>query len=118
MGRAAKRAWAATHSLQRETLVNVWKAAAEVVKRVDLPGALNALVAGSCHLGLWSNYSPMGWLQEVATWAFGDWVFGQEQDWFSNVTRMRHTGFQGMQIDSKDMFLGQFQELRAEKVIP
>ena len=59
-----------------------------------------------------------GWLQEIATWAFGDWVFGQEQDWFSNVTRMRQTGFQGMQIDSKDMFLDQFQELRAEKIIP
>ena len=59
-----------------------------------------------------------GWLQEIATWAFGDWVFGQEEDWFSNVTRMRQTGFQGMQIDSGDMFLKQFQELRAEKIIP
>eukprot|EP00891_Asterochloris_glomerata_P009922 jgi/Astpho2/9922/Aster-06629 len=73
--------------------------------------------------GTWAELQEAHGLQpipynEIATWAFGDWVFGQEQDWFSNVTRMRQTGFQGMQIDSRDMFLRQFQELRAEKIIP
>ena len=87
----------------------------EVVSYLE---GLKALVIKACHLGLCTQHSIMGWLQEIATWAFGDWVFGQEQDWFSNVTRMRHTGFQGMQIDSRDMFLDQFQELRAEKIIP
>ena len=57
-------------------------------------------------------------MQELATWAFGDWVFGQETDWFSNVSKIRRAGFHGQNLDTYEMFVRQFDRLRKDKTIP
>jgi nucleoside-diphosphate-sugar epimerase len=38
--------------------------------------------------------------------------------WFSNTQKLQRAGFRGMTVDTKDMFLRQFQELRDAKLIP
>jgi hypothetical protein len=57
-------------------------------------------------------------MQELATWAFGDWVLGQETDWFSNVSKIRRAGFHGQNLDTYEMFARQFDRLRKDKIIP
>ncbi|BDA49858.1 3-oxo-Delta(4,5)-steroid 5-beta-reductase [Coccomyxa sp. Obi] len=56
--------------------------------------------------------------KEIATWEFGDWVFGQEKDWFTSVNKLRRAGYHQMTVDTCDMFVQQFQKLREDKVIP
>ena len=56
--------------------------------------------------------------KSVATWAFGDWVFSEESDWFSDVSKLRRAGFQRMNIDTTSMFLQQFAQLRQDRIIP
>jgi nucleoside-diphosphate-sugar epimerase len=56
--------------------------------------------------------------KDVATWPFGDWVFGQETDWFSNVSKLRRAGFHQMNIDTAEMFIRQFDQLKKNKIIP
>jgi hypothetical protein len=57
-------------------------------------------------------------MQELATWGFGDWVFGQETDWFSTVSKIRRAGFHGQNLDTYEMFARQFDRLRKDKIIP
>lgn len=56
--------------------------------------------------------------KEIATWDFGDWVFGQDKDWFSNVNKLRRAGYHKMTVDSGAMFLKQFKKLKEDNIIP
>lgn len=56
--------------------------------------------------------------KDIATWGFGDWVFGQNTDWFSDVNKLRRAGFTAMTIDTTKMFIDQFKQLRQDSIIP
>lgn len=56
-------------------------------------------------------------LEATALWAFGDFVFRQDWDVLSNLTRLRRTGFAGS-IDSAEMFARQFTQYRAARLMP
>ena len=54
---------------------------------------------------------------KVASWPFGDFIFGSAFDNISSTIKARQAGFQAC-IDTEDMFRRQFAQLRAMKVIP
>lgn len=54
---------------------------------------------------------------DIAAWAFGDYVFGTTWDVMSNVTKARQHGFHEV-VDSEEMFLSLFQRFRDERIIP
>lgn len=56
-------------------------------------------------------------LESVALWSFGDFVFRQDWDLLSNLTRLRQTGFAGA-VDSAEMFDRQFEEYRRAGILP
>jgi hypothetical protein len=56
-------------------------------------------------------------LNDTALWSFGDFVFRQDWDVLSNLTRLRQTGFAGS-VDSVDMFRTQFAQYSAAKMMP
>jgi nucleoside-diphosphate-sugar epimerase len=56
-------------------------------------------------------------LEETALWAFGDFVFRQDWDVLSNLTRLRRTGFAGS-VDTGAMFETQFAQYRAARLMP
>jgi len=45
-------------------------------------------------------------------------VFAQPADWLSNTTKLRRAGFHGMVVDTAEMFLRQFQQMREARIIP
>ena len=47
-----------------------------------------------------------------------DFVFTQPGDWFSNVNKLRQTGFSKMCVDTDEMFVHQLQGLRDARIIP
>lgn len=55
--------------------------------------------------------------QELSSWAFGDFVFSWDYDFFANGTKARRMGFYEF-IDTEVMFYNLFDELRQKKVIP
>ncbi|PVE22986.1 NAD-dependent dehydratase [Microvirga sp. KLBC 81] len=57
---------------------------------------------------------PLG---SVALWAFGDFVFRQDWDLLSSLTRLRQTGFAGS-VDSAQMFQKQFEDYRRAGILP
>ena len=56
-------------------------------------------------------------LESIALWAFGDFVFRQDWDLLSSLTRLRQTGFAGS-VDSARMFETQFENYREAKILP
>ncbi len=54
---------------------------------------------------------------DLVRWEYGDFVFTPEYDIISSMTKARQFGFTEV-IDSEDMFLRQFDELREHKIIP
>ncbi len=62
------------------------------------------------------DLQPIPW-RELVSWGYGDFVFGPEFDIVSSTTKLRQFGF-GEALDSEDMFLRLFAELRAARVIP
>jgi nucleoside-diphosphate-sugar epimerase len=56
-------------------------------------------------------------LEATALWAFGDFVFRQDWDVLSNLTRLRRAGFAGS-VDSAEMFDRQFTQYRAARLMP
>lgn len=55
--------------------------------------------------------------EQVAAWAFGDFIFGCDWDVISSTTKIRQAGFHQVE-DSTEMFLRLFDEFRARKAIP
>lgn len=71
---------------------------------------------------LWSELVEKHGLQNIpfdklVSWAYGDFVFQPSFDIVSSTTKLRQYGF-GEALDSEDMFIRLFDELRAERVIP
>lgn len=56
-------------------------------------------------------------LSQMALWAFGDFVFRQDWDVLSNLTRLRQTGF-AASVDSAQMFAAQLSAYRAARLLP
>lgn len=55
--------------------------------------------------------------EEVSSWAFGDFVFSWDYDFFSDGTKARRMGFHEY-IDTEKMFFDLFDELKNKRVIP
>lgn len=55
--------------------------------------------------------------EQIAAWPFGDFVFTPDYDIISDMGKARRHGF-GDAVDSEDMFLRLWQELRDAKIIP
>ncbi|MFC4943690.1 SDR family oxidoreductase [Pseudonocardia sp. GCM10023141] len=53
----------------------------------------------------------------VSSWAFGDFVFSWDYDFFADGSKARRFGFHEF-VDTESMFLTIFDDLRARKVIP
>jgi nucleoside-diphosphate-sugar epimerase len=55
--------------------------------------------------------------KDVSSWGFGDAVFGWNYDFFADGTKLRRAGFHEY-IDTEEMFLRVFRDLRERKIIP
>jgi len=55
--------------------------------------------------------------EQLAGWAFGDFVFGSDYDIVSDTGKARRAGF-SESLDSEQMFLDLFSQFRAARVIP
>lgn len=55
--------------------------------------------------------------EQVSSWAFGDFVFSWDYDFFSDGTKARRMGFHEF-IDTEQMFFSLFDELKKNKIIP
>jgi nucleoside-diphosphate-sugar epimerase len=54
---------------------------------------------------------------EVSSWPFADFVFGWDYDFFADGSKARRAGFHEY-VDTEAMFLGIFETLRRERIIP
>ena len=54
---------------------------------------------------------------QVVSWAYGDFVFGSGYDVVSSTIKARQYGFQES-MDSEDMFMRLFDQLRVKRIIP
>ncbi|ULL16345.1 NAD-dependent epimerase/dehydratase family protein [Paenibacillus sp. H1-7] len=55
--------------------------------------------------------------KDVSSWKFGDFVFSWDYDFFADGTKARRFGFHEF-MDTEQMFLDIFEDLRQRKVIP
>ncbi len=53
----------------------------------------------------------------VSSWGFGDAVFGWNYDFFADGTKLRRAGFHDF-VDTEEMFMRVFRDLRDRKIIP
>lgn len=53
----------------------------------------------------------------VSSWAFGDFVFSWDYDFFANGSKARRFGFHEF-IDTEAMFMDIFRNLRDRKILP
>lgn len=85
-------------------------------QKIDLP--LMMADKGDLWSGLVRDYGlqDIPWDQLVG-WGYGAFVFTPEFDIVSSMTKARQFGFHDV-VDSREMFLRQFDDLRAAKVIP
>ena len=85
-------------------------------QRIDLP----LMMADNA--ALWQRLIDDHGLQDIGyeqlvNWNYGTFVFTPEFDIVSSTVKARQFGFHDV-VDSQEMFLRQFDELRAERVIP
>jgi len=55
--------------------------------------------------------------EAVSSWGFGDAVFSWNYDFFADGSKARRLGFHGY-VQTDEMFLSVFREMRAERIIP
>jgi nucleoside-diphosphate-sugar epimerase len=55
--------------------------------------------------------------RDVSSWTFGDFVFSWDYDVIADTSKSRRAGFHEY-VDTEAMFLGIFQELREQRLIP
>ncbi|RUS48985.1 SDR family oxidoreductase [Cohnella sp. AR92] len=55
--------------------------------------------------------------EDVSSWRFGDFVFSWDYDFFADGTKARRLGFREF-VDTEEMFMGIFQDLRDRRIIP
>jgi nucleoside-diphosphate-sugar epimerase len=85
-----------------------------------LPMSLNVIMADK--EGLWKKMIEKHALadtpyRDVSSWGFGDAVFGWNYDFFADGTRLRRAGFHDY-VDTGEMFISVFRDLRERKIIP
>jgi nucleoside-diphosphate-sugar epimerase len=84
-----------------------------------LPISLNTVMADK--EPLWNNMMQKYGLQhnyrEVSSWSFGDAVFSWDYDMIADGSKARRSGFYEF-VDTEEMFMRIFDDLRARKVIP
>ncbi|RAJ85855.1 nucleoside-diphosphate-sugar epimerase [Chitinophaga dinghuensis] len=84
-----------------------------------LPMSLNEVMPAKA--GLWEKMKAQHGLlydyKDVASWGFGDFVFSWDFDFFADGSKARRLGFHEY-VDTIQMFLGIFDELKRNKVIP
>jgi hypothetical protein len=56
-------------------------------------------------------------LAQLASWRFGDFVFGSDYDHISNLTRARQAGWTES-LDSTTGLIERLHELRAARIVP
>ncbi len=54
---------------------------------------------------------------DVSAWGFGDFVFGWDYDFFADGTKLRRAGFHEY-VDTEEMFIRVFNDLKTRKIIP
>ena len=102
---------------------NMWPAIADYFEMDHaLPQQINLRQVMADKAGLWPELTqryasqPIPYSQPLS-WNYGDFVFTPEFDVISSMTKARQYGFHDV-IDSKEMFLKLFNELRDNRVIP
>ncbi len=55
--------------------------------------------------------------KDVSSWGFGDAVFGWDYDFFADGSRLRRAGFHEY-VDTEEMFMRVFRDLRERRIIP
>lgn len=85
-----------------------------------LPMSLELAMADKA--GLWNELVTRNNLQpttypEVSSWPFGDFVFGWDYDVLSDGSKARRAGFHEY-VNTEDMFMNIFRELRDRRIIP
>jgi nucleoside-diphosphate-sugar epimerase len=85
-----------------------------------LPMSLNVVMADKENL--WSqivkkyNLAPNSY-KDVSSWIFGDFVFAWDYDMIADGSKARRFGFHEF-VDTEQMFINIFDEMRAQKIIP
>ncbi|MHC1549917.1 SDR family oxidoreductase [Phyllobacterium sp. K27] len=85
-----------------------------------LPMSLNVIMADKEQL--WEemitrhSLTPTAY-SDVSAWGFGDFVFGWDYDFFADGTKLRRAGFHNY-IDTEEMFMRVFDDLKTRKIIP
>ena len=54
---------------------------------------------------------------DVSSWRFGDFVFSWDYDVIADGSKARRFGFQDF-VDTREMFLGIFDDFRRRRIIP
>lgn len=88
---------------------------------VDTPLPLNLQTMMSDKENIWADIQKQQGLnynyQEVSAWAFGDFVFSWNYDFFADGSKARRFGFHEY-IDTEQMFFRLFDEMRNKQIIP
>ena len=66
---------------------------------------------------MWQSTSCSRCYEEIAAWAFGDFVFASDYDIVSDTSKARRFGFHEC-VDTEEMLLRLFAEFRRNRVIP
>ena len=125
--------WAATEPLAANQAFNInngdlfrwedlWpKIAKYFDMEVDSPIPLPLQTMMSDKAELWENIRTQKSLKynynEVSAWAFGDFVFSWDYDFFADGTKARRLGFHEY-VDTEQMFFRLFDEMRNNQIIP
>lgn len=125
--------WAATEPLAVNQAFNInngdlfrwedlWpKIAKYFDMEVDTPISLPLQTMMSDKAELWENIRTQKSLKynynEVSAWAFGDFVFSWDYDFFADGTKARRLGFHEY-VDTEQMFFRLFDEMRNKQIIP
>jgi hypothetical protein len=56
--------------------------------------------------------------EKLVPWGFADFCFGMGFDYFQSVTKLRRAGFDGMKLNTGDMWLAWLNELKQQKLFP
>ncbi len=88
---------------------------------VDTPLPLNLQMMMSDKENIWEDIHKQQGLnynyQEVSAWAFGDFVFSWNYDFFADGSKARRFGFHEY-MDTEQMFFRLFDEMRNKQIIP
>lgn len=101
---------------------DLWPKIAEYFNmKVDTPLTLNLQTMMSDKEYIWEDIQKQQGLnynyQEVSAWAFGDFVFSWNYDFFADSSKARRFGFHEY-IDTEQMFFRLFDEMRNKQIIP